>query len=123
MALILVIEEFEPLRRVLQRMLESRQHRVLLAPDGVDDLELWHEWAPELVMLDMDRPGEASTNALRHFRAMAPEIPVIATSGGGPTGRFETLGNAQLLGAVAVLMKPFHLVEVNDLVARVVGPG
>ena len=119
MARILVIDEFEILRRVLQRMLASRGHKVLLAADGLEGLELWHEWAPDLVMLDMDRPGGESIDALRQFRAAAPTLPIIAMSAGGPTGRFDILGDAQLLGATAALMKPFHLWEVNDLVARV----
>jgi DNA-binding NtrC family response regulator len=121
MALILVIDDLEALRRVLQRMLESRRHRVLLAANGLEGLELWRERSPGLVMLDMDRPDRESIGALRQFRAVAPTLPIIAMSAGGPKGRFDMLGEARRLGATAALMKPFQLREVTNLIARVVG--
>jgi CheY-like chemotaxis protein len=118
MAIILVIDEFELVRGMLRRMLEFRHHEVLVAADGLEALEILREGVPDLVMLDMDLPGRKSMDALRQFRLLAPTIPIIATSAGGPTGRFDVLADAQLNGASGVLMKPFQLQEMSDTIAR-----
>jgi len=107
---------------MLRRMLESRQHRVLLAAGGGEALELWHARAADLLMLDLHLPDVDGLESFVQFRAAAPELPIIVMSGGDQDGGFETLGEALLLGATAALAKPFHLRETLDLVARVLGP-
>src|SRR5712691_5159650 len=107
---------------MLRRMLESRQHRVLLAAGGGEALELWRARAADLLILDLHLPDVDGLESFVQFRAAAPELPIIVMSGGDQDGGFETLGNALLLGATAALAQPFHLRETLDLVARVLGP-
>jgi len=46
-----------------------------------------------------------------------PELPIIAISGGGGiTGRFDYLPIAQLVGAGAILNKPFAMDELRNKV-------
>ncbi|MGY8778052.1 MAG: response regulator, partial [Longimicrobiales bacterium] len=47
-----------------------------------------------------------------------PDLPVIAVSGGGLMSHEILLGNADALGAVDVLAKPFELAELNAIIDR-----
>jgi two-component system cell cycle response regulator len=56
-ALVLVVDDEEANRRVLQPMLAADGHRVATAPDGARALEAAAEEAPDLVLLDVMMPG------------------------------------------------------------------
>jgi CheY-like chemotaxis protein len=123
MALILVVDDCEPVRNTLRRMLESRlHHQVLLAADGREALEAWRECGADLVMLDVHMPDVDGIELLMQFRALAPALPMIVMSGGDRTGRHDPLEKALLLGAKGALAKPFYLHQVLELVTRVLGP-
>jgi CheY-like chemotaxis protein len=122
MSRILVVDDSEPVRNTLLRILESRQHHeVLLAASGLEALEIWHERGADLVMLDVHMPDVDGIELLLQFRALAPTLPMIVMSGGDQTGRVGILEDAVLLGATAALPKPFHVQQVLDLVARLLG--
>lgn len=53
---ILVIEDEEAIRKVLRAFLEDAGYRVILAGDGMEGLEKYHEHVPELVLLDLMLP-------------------------------------------------------------------
>jgi DNA-binding NtrC family response regulator len=118
MASILVVDDCEPERHTLRRMLESRQHRVVMAEGRPEALELWRQRGADLVMLDLQLPE--AIDSVVQFRGVAPELPIIAMARGDQSG-LDILADAYLLGVKAVLPKPFRLHQVLDLVARVLG--
>lgn len=120
MALILVVDDCEPVRHTLRRMLESRQHRVVMAEGRLEALELWRQRGADLVLLDLQLPDRDAIDTVTQFRGAAPELPIIAMASGDRSG-LDVLADAYLLGVKAVLPKPFHLHQVLDLVARVLG--
>jgi DNA-binding NtrC family response regulator len=120
MALVLIVDDCEPDRHTLRRMLESRQHRVVMAEGRLEGLELWRQRGADLVMLDLQLPDRDAIDTVVQFRAAAPELPIIAMASGDRSG-LDVLADAYLLGVKAVLPKPFHLHQVLDLVARVLG--
>ena len=120
MALVLIVDDCEPDRHTLRRMLESRQHRVVMAEGRLEGLELWRQRGADLVMLDLRIPDWNAIDTVVQFRAAAPELPIIPMARGDRSG-LDVLADAYLLGVKAVLPKPFHLHQVLDLVARVLG--
>ncbi len=122
MALILVVDDDAGVRRSLERVLLSRGHQVLLAADGGEGLQTWRERGADLVLLDIHMPNTDGIEVLVQLRGKAPRLPVIVMSGGDQTRHLDLLGDARLLGASAVLSKPFTLDEIVGAVERAVGP-
>ena len=54
---ILVIEDEKPIQSVLKAFLVDAGYTVLLAGDGVEGLEKFHQHLPDLVLLDVLLPG------------------------------------------------------------------
>ena len=56
-------------------------------------------------------PGKSGLELLLELRALDPRLPVIAMSGGDSSKQLDLLGSAGLLGAVAVMQKPYTVDE------------
>jgi CheY-like chemotaxis protein len=119
--LILVVDDDPALRRALQRAFLKRGHQVLVAADGGQGLRVWREQGADVVLLDIHMPGTNGIEVLVQLRGLAPRLPVIVMSGGIQTQDLDLLGDAELLGASAVLRKPFTLDELFGVVERVCG--
>src|SRR5579863_5406603 len=111
---ILVVEDDEDIREVMQEMLASEGFCVDVAGDGIDALgKLAVEAEPPLIILDMMMPrmdGETFLEVLRGTPALA-DAAVIVISGNAI--KREKGGDFQ---AVASLAKPFELDELLGLI-------
>ena len=96
MALVLIVDDCEPDRHTLRRMLESRQHRVVMAEGRLEGLELWRQRGADLVVLDLQLPDRDAIDTVVQFRAAAPELPIIAMASGDRSG-LNVLADAYLL--------------------------
>ena len=109
MARILVIDDEEPIRRLLARALVGEGHEVIEAKDGREALQLHLATPAELVITDIIMPEQDGLEVIMALKRKAPGIKVIAMSGGGRFGQTEALHMAEPLGAFATLRKPFAL--------------
>jgi len=105
---ILVIDDEEWLREMVQMALAQRGYEVIEAPNGVVGVELARKELPDLVLCDVNMEkmdGYATLSALRHDTATAA-IPFILM-----TGLADNAGMRQgmELGADDYLPKPFTL--------------
>ena len=114
MAMILVIDDEAPMRRLIGRILKTRGHVVEEAVDGRQGLELFRQRRPALVISDIVMPVGEGIETIRQIRQEAPDMPILAISGGSNQTLY--LRAANNLGASASLEKPF---EPDDLVAAV----
>ena len=121
MARILVIDDQEPIRRVVRRALEQDGHEVFDASDGELGMEILESQSFDVVITDIFMPGQDGIVTLRQIRKRFPTIKVIVISGGDSTGMMDLREDAELLGAVKSLQKPFNAREIMDLVREVVG--
>jgi DNA-binding NtrC family response regulator len=121
MARILVIDDQEPIRRVVRRALEQDDHEVFDASDGELGMEILESHSFDVVITDIFMPGQDGIVTLRQIRKRFPTIKVIVISGGDSTGMMDLREDAELLGAVKSLPKPFNAREIMDLVREVVG--
>jgi CheY-like chemotaxis protein len=82
-ATILVVDDEEMVRDVLAQMLVSGGYRALVAPDGRTALDTVRQSDEQidLVILDQTMPGMDGRETLRALREVAPDLPVILTSG------------------------------------------
>jgi DNA-binding response OmpR family regulator len=113
---ILIVDDDEDIREVLELVLTTQGHEVETACDGLEALERLHAGSrPGLIILDLMMPrldGEELMRLLARDR-MLSQIPVMIVTG-HETGR----SRAAALGAMACLMKPL---ELDDLMAAVNG--
>lgn len=122
MARIIVIDDQEPIRRIVRRALENEQHQVLEASDGEAGMELLQGEPVDVVITDIFMPGWDGIQTLREIRKRYPAVRVIAMSGGDSTGMLDLRKDAELLGAVKSLQKPFTAREIVELVRAVLAP-
>lgn len=100
-------------------VLEEAGYRTVIATDGQECLDTVDGIDPGLVLLDlrMPRKGGAETLAELRARPETRDVPVIIIS-----GTTELESGMQVNGATDVLVKPFDLEELLDLVQRYFPP-
>ena len=112
-ALILVVDDDEPLRTRLQRYLMTNEFRVTTADGAASARENLRILQPDLIVLDVTMPGENGLTLTASLRAAGNDTPILLlTARGDPDDRiagFEA-------GADDYLPKPF---EPKELLLRI----
>ena len=122
-ARILVIDDEEQVLGSMVRLLQRLGYDATGVEDGEAGLRHIRANPTDLVITDMQMPGKSGLEVLLELRALHPELPVIAMSGGDSSKQLDLLGSAGLLGAVAVMMKPYTIEELTAAVGEALGPG
>ena len=110
--LILVCDDEPDLREMLQEYLEKRAFRVTLAADAVEMRASLAAHAPDLILLDINMPGEDGLSALRALRTDS-NVPVVMLTAAGET--VDKIVGLEM-GADDYLGKP---VDLRELEARI----
>ncbi|MBU3920360.1 MAG: response regulator, partial [Alphaproteobacteria bacterium] len=78
-ARILIVDDIEANRRLLQAKLEAQYHSVLLASSGPQALDMAAEHDPEIILLDVMMPGMDGFEVCRRLKAnpATNHIPVV----------------------------------------------
>ena len=118
MASILLIEDDDPLRKVLAISLANAGHTVVQAADGQEGIDRFHAAPPELVITDLVMPGKEGLETIMTLRREAPRLPIIAISGAANYAKIY-LGMAAKLGAQRILAKPFTTPDLLRAVSEV----
>ncbi|HMZ79648.1 MAG TPA: sigma-54 dependent transcriptional regulator, partial [Acidobacteriota bacterium] len=113
---ILVVDDEEIMRDVLETLLSSAGYRVGLAKTGEEGLELYQQQPFDLVLLDVSMPGMGGLNTLEALLKYDPEAVVIMITA---YATFDTAVTAWQVGAYNCIRKPFE----NNQILRVVEGG
>ena len=115
---ILIVDDEDSVRQVMEYVLTSQGHKVLTAADANEAWAIWREKAAviKLALIDVKLPGGVSGFDLeKALAAEDPTLPVIFTCGYSPT----SLSNAKELKAGEnFLPKPFGMVELLNIVGQ-----
>jgi len=105
-ATILLVEDHEDSRDAFGQILASLGHRVLLAANGRQALEMLRTARPDLVLCDLRMPGMDGFEFVAALRADATRanLPVIALTGLGPEPSLVT--RLRAAGFAGHLTKP-----------------
>jgi PAS domain S-box-containing protein len=117
---ILLIEDSEDIRFLLQTELERRGYSVIVAADGASGLQRVRLDRPDLVISDIKMPGIDGLALIREIRAL-PElcsIPAIALTGLASKSEVERAVAAGFDACVNKPAEPDELVEVIESLAR-----
>jgi PAS domain S-box-containing protein len=112
---VFLLDDEEPVRDVLRRLLERLGYRVTALGDPVEALERLRTPtdAPDLLITDLSMPGLSGLELGGELAVQRPELPVILL-----TGYAEELTRSQLhaAGFHQVLRKPVDLGELSEAV-------
>jgi len=122
MARILAVDDEDSLRRLLTAVLERAGHEVTTASDGFEAVRLVDAEPFDLVVTDLIMPGMEGIQTIQQLRRLAPELKIIAISGGGRGSAGDYLDLAKQLGATTTLTKPFTPEALLAAVTEAVGP-
>jgi DNA-binding NtrC family response regulator len=113
---ILVVEDDESLRRVMQVQLEKAGHKTAVAVDALQALEVLNRDAQDVLITDLNLPGISGLELLKRVRTEHPEtVTIIVTAYGTVTSAVD----AMKAGAYDYVMKPVHSYELKVLVEHV----
>lgn len=121
MAHILIVDDKEPVRRIIERGLVHAGHKVDLAADGNEALALAVKIPYDLIIMDMVMPGLGGLDTITELHKLDPNFKVIAISGGDVLEPEVYLKAARDLGIVTCIPKPFLVDELVSEVDKAVG--
>ncbi len=77
MAHILIIDDDESIRFLVQEELSLDGHRVSAADGGASGLQAVRDHTPDVVILDIKMPGMDGLEVLRRIKREHPQLPVL----------------------------------------------
>ena len=112
---VLVVDDEEPLRRLLRKELSRKGFSVEVASDGREALGLLNNNAYDVILLDIVMPGVNGISVMKKLRS-DPSAPAIIVLTGKAT--IETAVEAMKNGAYDYLTKPYKLDELIIIINR-----
>ncbi|HXC67604.1 MAG TPA: response regulator, partial [Nitrospiraceae bacterium] len=91
MTKVLVIDDEEGIRDLLDTLLTRKGYTVVLASGGRKGVELFRRERPDVVVLDLKMPEMDGLAVLQHIRNLTPSQPVIILTGAGLPAAEEQL--------------------------------
>ena len=117
---VLIADDYQPVRNMLQRILERSGYQVFAAKDGIEALELFHREEPDLLITDLNMPHMGGYELCREIRGFST-VPIVITSAGSGL-KDRDIAAVFELGADAFLRKPFDgsevLAQIDALLKR-----
>ena len=105
MSKILIIEDEESIRRVLNKVLiqDDKSYSITEAVDGLDGISKINSSKFDLILCDIKMPKKDGIEVLKHILSECPNTPTIMISGHGD---LETAVESMRLGAFDYISKP-----------------
>jgi cyclic di-GMP phosphodiesterase len=111
-ARILIVDDEPANISALRRVLTAAGYEVLATTSPLEALSLYHEWAPEIMLLDLHMPELDGIGVIHRLKQAAPSqafFPVLVLTGDtSPDARRRVLA----AGAKDFVAKPFDMDEV-----------
>ncbi|MEQ1438420.1 sigma-54 dependent transcriptional regulator [Fontimonas sp. SYSU GA230001] len=113
---VLVVDDEDNMRRVLEIMLSRRGYRTLSAANGRAAFELLSSQSVDLVISDLRMPEMTGIELLRKLREAGNEVPLVMITA---QGSIESAVEAMRLGACDYLLRPFDVETLDLAISRV----
>lgn len=112
---ILVIDDEQGIRHLLDTLLRRKGYDVVLADGGRNGLELFRRERPDVIVLDLKMPEMDGVAVLQQIRRVDPNQPVIILTGAGTPEREQQV---RALGVTEFVEKEFSLHRLGDALKR-----
>ena len=113
---ILVVEDEEIERKLLSEVLETLAYEVAQAQNGREALDIMSKQKVDLILTDVHMPELNGLELLKRVREMGNNLPVIIMTGFDAS---EAQKSAEKYNAAALLLKPFRIQELRDILTDV----
>ena len=110
---VLLVEDDQSDRIILENILERTGHEVRTASGGKEALKIHMEGTIDIVVTDLHMPDGDGLELIEALRFLRPETAIIAVSGKGP----RSLAEAERKGAFAAISKPIDPRELLEAIA------
>ncbi len=122
MATILVVDDEEPVRDLVSKIVLKDGHDVVVAADGQEACDLYAKSDIDLIITDLVMPEKNGIQMIMDLKNQTPDLKVVAISGGsGFTGDIDLLSVAKLLGAKHIIRNPFGVDDIRNAVNDTLG--
>jgi DNA-binding response OmpR family regulator len=118
---VLIIDDDEQIRVLLQQMMQWAGFDVLVAENGKIAMQMQSRQPADLVITDLIMPEQEGLETISRLKKEYAGIKIIAISGGGRIGPEAYLPAALELGADKVFSKPIYVQEVLAAVKELLG--
>ncbi len=115
---ILLVDDHPSFLSFLENGLIRRGYRPIIATSGAEALRRIEVDRPDVAVIDVMMPEMDGIELLRELRARYPALPVIAMTGAGEGLLNPVTSLMYVLGAQAVLAKPFAAATLIEIIDR-----
>jgi CheY-like chemotaxis protein len=105
---VLVVEDHDDTREVLDTLLRTEGYEVTLAADGIEAIERYRQRPADVVLVDVFMPRKDGIETIRELREEFGDPLCIAMSADGDPTRRSALDRAREAGARLALRKPIE---------------
>ena len=113
MSKLLIVDDESDIREFARNFFKKRKIDVSVASGGRQALDLIAQEKPDLILLDVRMEEMTGIEVLRQLRKLNPPVKVIMVSG---VEDEETIKEANSLGVIGYIHKPFILEELEKIV-------
>lgn len=115
MSKILVVDDEPSICWGLSRLAEGLGHQVEVASSAEQGITVAGDFRPDLIVLDVRLPGVDGLTAMKLFRRLNEQTPIIVITA---FGDLKTAVTAVEQGAFEYILKPFDLHEIRTAIER-----
>ena len=106
---VLVVDDNEDIRNLISIILTGESYEVLAVESGTKASEIYSEFKPDLILLDIMMPGISGFEVLEQIRdirsAKLNSVPIVMITAKSLT---DDIDKAIKLGATSYIVKPFR---------------
>ena len=112
---ILIVDDEEIMRDVLETILSGAGYKADLAKTGEEAIEIYSRKPYDIVLMDVSMPGKGGLSTLEELTKIDEEVVVLMITA---FATFETAISAWEKGAMGCIRKPFQNEQILSMVAR-----
>jgi putative nucleotidyltransferase with HDIG domain len=116
---ILIVDDEEPIRKLLMRYLGTRNYDCVLAADALEARSRFEEEEFDVILCDINMPGESGLDLLRDLRGRNTDLAAVMVTGADEPSVAKT---AFEIGAYDYIVKPLEqnrvLISVTNALHR-----
>ncbi len=122
MGTILIVEDYDDVRRMLKVLLEFEEFQVVEAATGAEALEVIKRQPPDVILMDLALPGFDGFEAIRRIRAIDgfQNTPIIVLTAYTAPSTYEAAFSA---GSNYFMSKPIDFDELAALLKDIMSGG
>jgi two-component system chemotaxis response regulator CheY len=116
--MIMVVDDAQFIRMRVAKLLTKYGYKIIEAGNGEEAVQNYHQFRPDVVLMDITMPGKDGLTALAEIRNFDPQARVIMLTA---LGQQAMMLKAIQAGAKDFLVKPFDPKQIIEALQKVLG--